>query len=790
MEWRRPGGPARQILLLAALATIMPSWGQAPSTRSPAPASGDRVMPLDVTVNGVRGGTWTLLERGGKLYAPPDAFEEWRLIRGPSSVSYRGENWYALSEIAGFQARLNFSEQSIELDFSPSAFNAVRIATEGTMARPPLNESIPAAFFNYDLNFQTVTGSGLAASSRDLGGLFEAGWTAPWGLLTSSFVGRNFASSDPAARSEFKRLETTFTRNFPQSDTTLRLGDTYTRSGLSSQPIYFGGVQFAKDFSLQPGFITQPVPVLAGVSTAPSTVELFINNSLRQVTQVPPGPFRIDNVPALAGAGEARLVVRDILGRETVITQALIGNARMLEDGLSDWSVELGRPREGLGTANADYGSLFGSGYYKRGLSKSLTLEGQAELSRDVRRVGAGALYALPFASVGQAAFSVSQDEAGRTGRNWQLGVERSGLEHGIVASLVGASRQYRQVGVPQGEPSLRGVVSYSYTHGDIGQIGLSYGVVDNDLTGRTQTVNLIYSVRVGLRSSLSLAASRASGASSGSSVGLTLNVPLDNRVLVSSGAAVRSGEREYFAGVSRSLSAETGWGYRANAGRRSGAHYAEGGVLYQADKYFASADVSAGSQQSALRLGLIGGAVWADGMVFATRRVQDSFAIVEVPGYAGVGVGFQSGNLTSTDASGRALLPRLLPFQRNSIRLDPSQLPISAELDSIEMDVVPALRSAVKISFPVRTGRGALVRVVLEDGQPAPAGAEMEIAGDAKVFYVARRGEAFLTGMQSDNRVRLHWKNKTCTMDIPLPPGTKDEIARVGPVVCAGVAR
>jgi outer membrane usher protein len=747
-------------------------------------------MPLDVIVNGVRSGTWILLERGGKLYAPPDAFEEWRLIRGAASVHYRGESWYALSDIAGFQARLNFAEQSIELDFLPGAFNAVRIANEGAMARPALNESIPAAFFNYDLNFQTVTGTGPAPSSRDLGGLFEAGWTGPWGLLTSSFVGRNITSSDPLARTDFKRLETTFTRNFLESNSTLRVGDTYSRGGLSGQPVYFGGLQYAKDYSLQPGFITQPVPVLAGASAAPSTVELFINNSLRQVSQVPPGPFRIDNVPALAGAGEARLVVRDILGRETVITQQLIGNARMLEAGLGDWSFELGWPREGLGTASADYGPLFGAGYYKHGLSKSLTLEGHAEVSGDVQRVGAGVLYGLPFASVGQAAFSVSRDHAGRSGQNWQLGVERSGLEHGIAANFVGASRHFRQVGVPLGEPRLRGVVSYSYTHADIGQIGLGYGVVDGDLTGRTQTVSLIYSVRLGLRSSLSLAASRVTGASSGSSVGLTLNIPLDNRVLVSAGAGVRGGEQEYFAGFSRSLSAETGWGWRANAGRRSGGKYGEGGVLYQADKFFASADVSADSQQSALRLGLIGGAVWADGMVFATRRVQDSFAIVEVPGYAGVGVGFQSGNLTSTDASGRALLPRLLPFQRNSIRLDPTELPISAELDSIELDVVPALRSAVKTTFPVRTGRGALVRVVLEDGQPAPAGAEMDIAGDPKVFYVARRGEAFLTGMQPANRVRLRWKNKTCTMDIPLPPGTKDEIARVGPVLCAGVAR
>jgi outer membrane usher protein len=86
---------------------------------------------------------------------------------------------------------------------------------------------------------------------------------------------------------------------------------------------------------------------------------------------------------------------------------------------------------------------------------------------------------------------------------------------------------------------------------------------------------------------------------------------------------------------------------------------------------------------------------------------VQDSFAIVEVPGYANVGVGFQGSTLTRTDEKGVALLPRLLPFQRNSVRLDPTELPISAELDSIEQEAVPALRGAVKITFPRAVGPG-----------------------------------------------------------------------------------
>jgi len=40
-------------------------------------------------------------------------------------------------------------------------------------------------------------------------------------------------------------------------------------------------------------------------------------------------------------------------------------------------------------------------------------------------------------------------------------------------------------------------------------------------------------------------------------------------------------------------------------------------------------------------------------------------------------------------------------------------------------------------------SGRGALLKIVLDDGEPAPAGAELELVGDPKGFFVARRGEA-----------------------------------------------
>ncbi len=63
------------------------------------------------------------------------------------------------------------------------------------------------------------------------------------------------------------------------------------------------------------------MPSIAGSAALPSTVDVLINNRRGATSSVQPGPFEITDVPIVTGAGQVQLVVRDLLGRETVISQ-------------------------------------------------------------------------------------------------------------------------------------------------------------------------------------------------------------------------------------------------------------------------------------------------------------------------------------------------------------------------------------------------------------------------------------------------------------------------------------
>jgi outer membrane usher protein len=783
----------RALTALSLAAAVIQVCAQVVAPAAASPATPDKLQALEVTVNGAKSGAWVLIERAGELYAPKDAFDEWRVQMRPGvqGISYRGVQHFPLSGVPGYTAKVDFANQSLDLVFSPQSFAATRL-TQNQASKPVPDRVLPSVFFNYDLNY-AASALRAAPNTRSLGALTELGVSTGLGVLTHSAVGRNLTSSGfDAEPSSWTRLETTFTRDFPASNHTLRLGDASTRTGLLGRNVYFGGIQYGTNYALTPGFIGQPLPAVTGLSAAPSTVELYVNDVLRQVSSVPTGPFTLDNLPTFSGAGEARVVVRDLLGRETVVTQSFFSSPQLLAPGLDDWGVEAGTVRRDLGVASNHYGPGFASGTWRRGINNGLTLEGRTELSRSLNTAGLGAIAALPGAILGRAAFMASHTNQIGSGTQWLLGGDYTSLRTSASLQAQGASINFRQLGqetnILPTKLQVAGNANY-FTEG-VGSLGLGFATLSRYDGPRITTLSASYSTRVLGKANLAVSLGRAIAGGSGTNVGVTLVVPLDNNIFVTAAADHRSGQTDFYASATKNPSQDGDLGWRVLAGQQQNHGRAEGGLFYAGRYGRLTGDVSASNDQTAVRLGASGGVVWADGHLFASQRVNDSFALVEVTGYPGISVALGGQQQGRTDAGGVAMMPRLLAYQTNSVRLDARELPISAELDSIELTTVPSWRSGVKVVFPVRVGRGALLRIVLDDGEAAPAGAIVLNDGDKQEFYVARRGEAFLTGLLNTNRITLKWNGQQCQFEATLPPVSNDDIARVGPLVCKGVKR
>jgi outer membrane usher protein len=92
-------------------------------------------------------------------------------------------------------------------------------------------------------------------------------------------------------------------------------------------------------------------------------------------------------------------------------------------------------------------------------------------------------------------------------------------------------------------------------------------------------------------------------------------------------------------------------------------------------------------------------------------------------------------------------------------------------------------------LRFAAREGRSGQVRVVLEDGSPAPAGAEVRVLGatDDTVFPVASDGALYLMGVPEVATLQLSWGRQQC--QVGLAAGAL--VASAGKeLVCLGVKR
>lgn len=729
---------------------------------------------LDVTINGLAEGAALVMRDASTAWVSTDDAARWRLVapaRKPRSMG--GVDYYPLSVFDGLSYRIDESKQLLELTLPAAGFETTRFSGVGRSLTEP-TPSDGGAYLSYDASAATGNrGDAVAGALIDVG-LFGRGGQ----FDTTTLVRRGGAFSGTT------RLDSTWSRDLPSRMATLRFGDAISGASQWGRSIRFGGVQWASNFATQPGLITFPTPDLAGAAAMPSTVDVYVNNALRLRRSVPSGPFSIQDLPVVTGQGEVRMVIRDALGREQSVSEPFYASGGLLAPGLRAYSYDLGFARRRYGLQSFAYGTPLLAITERRGITDTFTGELHGEATKNAQTVGAGATWLVSTLGIFTASAAGSQGPAGR-GSLLGVGFQRQSARISLGIRSQWASSTFTELGDdPAGSLPRRTTSAYaSLSLNQHASLGANYTYQSYAHRPGLAMVGFGYNRSVGRLGYLGMSALHFLDGRPGTLFNLTYTHILGPSESVSISGQSRNGSRGGSVQYQRNVPRGSGIGYRLQAGLTSD-DPSQVGITAQNDVGTYSLDAASMGDTRRFRVGARGSLVLMDGQVFASRRIDDSFAVVHVPGYSRVRVYADNQLVGTTNRRGDALVPSLRSYENNPVRIEQADLPLDATIAGLQLQAVPYRHSGVSLTFPVSQSRGALVTLALPDDAAVPAGAEVTVQATGAVFPVGKRGEVYLTGLASTNRLQVRWAQDACTAEVALTK-SDDPLPRIGPVNC-----
>jgi outer membrane usher protein len=729
---------------------------------------------LDVTVNGQAADEPTefLRDRDGRLYLSAAFLRSWR-IRAPAAGAVRieGELYYPASALPALRLEISEQAQSLAIVADPAAFEAQSDVLDGADAMA-MSAMSTGFYVNYDVFADHYRGE------TNANGAFETGVFTGAGAGTMSFI-----ASAGGDRTRVTRLETNWTIDRPQSMTSIRIGDGISSAGPGAAPLRFAGIQYARNFAVQPGYITMPLPSVGGSAAVPSVADVYVNSALQGERQLAPGPFELRNVPVPSGGGTVQLVMRDLLGREIVSEQAYYASAQLLRRGLHDFSYEAGVLREAFGRRSNQYGAFFASTSHRYGISDHVTAEATAQASKTTQMAGV-ALNAIVFdlAQVGgSVAVSRSRHE---TGFRAAASLQRAshGLSFGVQADYTSA--RYAAVGFPADKPPPRYTIQ-AYADMPLSHGGVGVNFLYRSLRGEeAETLAGIFgSWQLTPAAAIQIYARRSIVGTRRTSFGAHLSFALGGRRSASLSVDREGGRDAGYLSYQDDPPPGPGGGLRMMA-QRGQDTVVDAAYVRNLPSTTLTAQATYVRGAPGLRLSARGAVGWIEGRVFASRSLGESFAAVRLDGHPGVHVYADNQPVGVTDRHGFLMVPGLRPFDVNTIRLDEGDLPLDVSLAAGEITIRPFARAGTSVRFAAHRERGVLMRVRLEDGSDLPAGATLRVQGAAQTYVAVSGGEVYVPDLTGRAVMEANWGGKRCTFAV-LVPEDDDLQPRLDNLVC-----
>ena len=697
----------------------------------------------------------------------------------------------ALSDIPNLKYTYDVPQQRIDI-VVPDAFRNPNVVNARAIADFKLPQQTAGAYVNYTAFVAGKVGSNLHPQLDSAAFSFDAHAFGTFGAFEQS--GNLLVT--PGGPTTFTRLDSVWTYTDPEAALVYRAGDLISGGLAWTRPIRIGGLQIARDFAVRPDLVTLPLPSATGSAAVPSTLDVYIGNAKAYSTQIPSGPYRIDNLPVISGSGVARVVLTDVTGRQNQTLLPFFTDPRLLRQGFIDYSVEAGFVRENYGQPSSGYDNKpTASASVRYGYTDEITLEGHAEFDNRVANMGLGIDFSASPLGLFSGAVAMS---AGRRQSNgflvygawyypvnlfgFQVSTQRTFGDYTDLASIpVGNSPATNLLRPPRAIdsavasvriPALRSSLAVSFVNSE--QVSL----------GRSQIVNLSFSSDFG--NGITLFATGFTSVLTKNDYGafFGLSIPLGASLNATLGANDGPHGASYQADLQRSMGSEIGaWGGHLSV--TQGANPVEAGDgIVRLRPGVLEASFAHQRQGTAMFASFDGSLVAMDGDMFASQRIDNAFAVVDA-GAPNVDVLLENRPIGTTDSNGKLLVTGLIPYQENSLAVDGSNLPIDTDIPVTTLRVVPAAGSGSLASFAiVESAPSAVVIFTKRGGGFVDAGASGTLAGTNDAFFVGYDGRAFIKNLKAQNSVTIQWPTGSCSASFAYTQKI-NSLVTIGPISC-----
>jgi outer membrane usher protein len=537
------------------------------------------------------------------------------------------------------------------------------------------------------------------------------------------------------------------------------LGDFVAAPGGFQNSRALGGINVARNFSLQPYRATEPIGRTSYLLRRPSRVEVFVNERLVRTLQQPAGPHEVRDLPFASGTNDVRLRITDDVGNVEVLVFPYFFDSQLLAVGEQEFSVGAGVPwRTELGRRIYDEDAPTFSGFHRIGVSDTLTLGSNLQADPRQHLVGVEALGA---SRVGTLRLDLAQSRTEEVGKGFGVRLQQRYAQVGGAARTVALAAQHTSRRFAAlGNTALDNIVaeSYSARYSQRLTAALSAGVgATYDVTrgahrdGHSQNVSLSYRLARGVTATVSFdRIAQPSGrveerafftlyaalADVRQAVSLTRDSLADTNAIEWSYAPVQAvGAVAANASYNHGESADSYLATVNYTGNRFTA-----GATHTVDD--ARAQNAADSRRTNVRLGTA--LVYVDGSVALARPITNSFALIaRHPNLAGHAIGIdpiEDAYNVQSDWLGAPVVPDLQPYVRRNIAIEAPALPPGYDLGPTVYTLEPSYRSGTKII--VGTDATVAVSGSLEDWQGASVSLQ---AGEALLLDEPERRPVLL---------------------------------------------